>query len=107
MVSFVVSRPMQAIPIAGVIAIAVIERKEFSGRMNGVATKRANLEGQRVRRMKRATMALRRRKKGFCDGLQSNVREEVDGRSVAAMSVRRRNGRGSNNARRRKRALRG
>ena len=77
MVSFVVSRPMQAIPIAGVIAIAVIERKEFRGRMNGVATKRANLEGQRVWRMKRATMALRRRKKGFCDGLQSNVREEV------------------------------
>ena len=63
MVSFVVSRPMQAIPIAGVIAIAVIERKEFSGRMNGVATKRANLEGQRVWRMKRATMALRRRKR--------------------------------------------
>ena len=105
--SSVVSRPMQARAIAGVIAIAAIERKERNGRRNGMATRRPSLSGQRVWTTRRRTRALRRRKKGFCVGLHARVSEEVDGRSVATINVTRRNGSGSNNARRRRRAQRG
>ena len=107
MVASSASRPMQANPIAGVIAIAAIERKEFDGRRNGAATKSASLTEQRVWTARRETRALRRRKNGFCDGLQSRVSENEDGRSVAITSVKRRKGRGSKRARRRKRAQRG
>ena len=98
---------MQARAIAGVIAIAAIERKERNGRRNGMATRRPSLSGQRVWTTRRRTSALRRRKKGFCVGLHARVSEEVDGRSVATINVTRRNGSGSNNARRRRRAQRG